>query len=191
MKVIDTLLPEVRLIEPDVFGDDRGFFLETWNRGRYADAGIQAAFRQANLSSSRRGVLRGLHFQQPNPQGKLVYVLKGRVFDVAVDIRVGSPRFGQWWGTELSAENKRQLWVSEGFAHGFCVLSESALLAYLCTAEYDAEADRSLAFGDPDIGVEWPVDEPEVSTKDARAPTLAELRTADQLPRYEPTAGGR
>lgn len=185
MKVLDTPLPEVKLIEPRVFGDDRGFFLETWNHSRYAEAGLPATFVQANLSFSRRGVLRGLHFQQPLPQGKLVYVLEGEVFDVAVDIRVGSPRFGQWWGTELSADNKRQLWVPEGFAHGFCVTSENALFAYLCTTEYVPEADRSLRFDDPAVGVDWPFDEPEVSSKDAQAPDLAALEAAGALPRYD------
>lgn len=191
MKVIDTALPEVKLIEPRVFADDRGFFLETWNLGRYAAAGLPATFSQANLSSSRRGVLRGLHFQQPQPQAKLIYVLEGEVFDVAVDIRVGSPRFGEWWGTELSADNKRQLWVPEGFAHGFCVLSERALLAYLCTAEYVREADRGLRFNDPTVGVTWPVDEPELSAKDAQAPALAALEAAGALPVYDEHARSR
>lgn len=185
MKVLDTPLPEVKLIEPQVFADDRGFFLETWNLGLYAAAGLPAIFRQANLSSSRRGVLRGLHFQQPQPQGKLVHVLEGEVFDVAVDIRVGSPRFGEWWGTELSADNRRQLWVPEGFAHGFCVLSESALLTYLCTAEYVPEADRGLRFNDPAVGVTWPVDDPTLSAKDAQAPDLAALEAAGALPVYD------
>lgn len=188
MNVLDTSLPEVKLIEPDVFGDERGFFMETWNHGRYTEAGIHATFRQANLSSSRRGVLRGLHFQQPRPQGKLVHVLTGEVFDVAVDIRVGSPTFGRWWGTELSGDNHRQLWVPEGFAHGFCVLSERAVFAYLCTTEYDAEADRTLRFDDPRIGVEWPVSGPELSQKDAAAPLLEDLRQRDLLPRYEACA---
>ncbi|MGH9381047.1 MAG: dTDP-4-dehydrorhamnose 3,5-epimerase [Thermoanaerobaculia bacterium] len=186
MKVLDTPLPEVKLVEPDTFGDDRGFFQETWNQARYTDLGIAASFRQSNLSVSRRGVLRGLHFQQPRPQGKLVYVLSGVVFDVAVDIRVGSPRFGRWWGTELSGDNHRQLWVPEGFAHGFCVLSERAVFAYLCTTEYDRQADRALRFDDAEIGVEWPARDPELSAKDAAAPLLAELRERDLLPRYEP-----
>lgn len=186
MKVIDTPLPEVKLIEPQVFGDDRGFFLETWNHGRYTEAGIAATFRQANLSFSRRGVLRGLHFQQPNPQGKLVYVLEGAVFDVAVDIRVGSPNFCQWWGTELSDENKRQLWVPEGFAHGFCVTSENALLGYFCTAGYDARVDRVLSFDDPALGIDWPIADPEASAKDSSAPSLDELRTGGALPQFLP-----
>lgn len=186
MKVIDTPLPEVRVIEPDVFRDDRGFFLETWNRGRYAEAGLPADLRQANVSWSRCGVVRGLHFQHPRPQGKLVYVLDGAVFDVAVDVRVGSPRFGRWWGTELSAESHRQIWVPEGFAHGFCVTSESALFAYLCTQEYAPATDRVLSFDDPEIGIEWPVSDPEVSDKDAGALGLQQLRELGRLPLYQP-----
>lgn len=186
MKVIDTPLPEVKVIEPDVFTDDRGFFLETWNRGRYADVGLPAEFRQTNLSSSRRGVLRGLHFQHPRPQGKLCCVLDGKVFDAVVDIRLGSPNFGHWWGTELSAEDHRQIWVPEGFAHGFCVVSDRALFAYLCTEEYAADADRALRFEDPEIGIEWPVYDPEVSDKDAGAPGLEELRELGHLPSYQP-----
>lgn len=188
MRVLDTGLPEVKLIEPQVFRDDRGFFLETWNRHRYAAAGIADSFRQANLSCSRRGVLRGLHFQQPGAQGKLVQVLEGAVFDVAVDIRVGSPDFGRWWGTELSADGGRQVWVPEGFAHGFCVLSERALFTYLCTREYDPEADRGIRFDDPAIGIEWPLSQPELSQKDAALPLLDEMADRGLLPRYESCA---
>lgn len=187
MKVQNTPLSEVKLIEPQVFGDDRGFFLETWNQSRYAEAGLPATFAQANLSSSRRGVLRGLHFQQPQPQGKLVYVLEGEVFDVAVDIRVGSPHFGEWWGTELSAENKRQLWVPEGFAHGFCVTSNRALLGYLCTTEYNAHVDRVLSFDDPVLAIDWPISNPEASAKDSNAPLLNALKADGVLPQYRPS----
>lgn len=185
MKVIDTDLPGVKLVEPDVFGDERGFFMETWNLARYREQGIGLECRQTNLSRSRRGVLRGLHFQQPKPQGKLVYVIEGEVMDVAVDIRVGSPHFGRWTAARLSGDNRRQMWVPEGFAHGFCVLSDSALFAYACTREYDPEADRSLQFDDPDVGVDWPLAEPELSDKDRRAPGLEELRDAGALPEYE------
>lgn len=186
MKVLDTDLPEVKIIEPDVFGDERGFFMETWNRKRYAGAGIEFDCRQTNLSRSRHGVLRGLHFQQPNPQGKLVYVIEGEVLDVAVDIRVGSPNFGRWTAVRLSGDNRLQMWVPEGFAHGFCVLSDSALFAYGCTREYDPDADRSLRFDDPAIGVAWPLDEPELSGKDREAPGLGTLKEAGSLPVYEP-----
>lgn len=185
MKVTDTDLPGVKVVEPAVFGDERGFFMETWNRSRYAEHGIDLDCRQTNLSLSRHGVLRGLHFQHPNPQGKLAYVIEGEVLDVAVDIRVGSPHFGRWTAARLSGDNRRQMWVPEGFAHGFCVLSDRALFAYLCTAEYDPDTDRSLRFDDPDIAVDWPLAEPEVSGKDRKAPTLAELRDQGHLPEYQ------
>jgi dTDP-4-dehydrorhamnose 3,5-epimerase len=183
LKVVETSLPGVLLIEPDVFGDDRGFFMETWNGRRYRDEANlpERGFVQDNLSLSEGGVLRGLHFQNPNPQGKLVSVLLGEVFDVAVDIRVGSPTFGQWVGFELSAENKRQLWVPEGFAHGFLVTGEVALFHYKCTNYYDRESDHSLLWNDPEIGVDWPIAEPTLSEKDLAAPRLA---GSDALPLY-------
>ena len=183
VNVRETDLPGVLVVEPDVFGDERGFFLETWNRARYEEAGLPGDFVQDNLSFSSRGVLRGLHFQNPHPQGKLVYVLQGEVFDVAVDIRVGSPTFGRWTGVSLSSENKRQLWVPEGFAHGFVVTSETALFSYKCTDLYHREAEASVLWNDPDIGIEWPVKEPTLSTKDLAAPTLKES-PADGLPKY-------
>jgi dTDP-4-dehydrorhamnose 3,5-epimerase len=183
MKVIPTGLPGVLLIEPKVFGDDRGFFMETWRADRYADAGFPGPFVQDNLSFSQKGVLRGLHFQNPNAQGKLVHALQGEVFDVAVDIRVGSPSFGKWAGYYLSAENKRQLWVPEGFAHGFCVISETALFAYKCTALYAPECEHPLRWDDPEIGIDWPVDTPSLSAKDGAAPTL-ETISRDCLPQY-------
>jgi len=186
MKVLDTKLPEVKVIEPDVFGDERGFFMETWNRSRYLEAGMDIQCRQTNLSRSRQGVLRGLHFQEPNPQGKLVYVIEGEVLDVAVDIRVGSPNFGRWVAERLSGDNRRQMWIPEGFAHGFCVLSDSALFAYGCTREYDPEADRSVRYDDPAIGIEWPVAEPELSGKDRRAHGLEAMKDAGLLPVYSP-----
>ena len=181
MKVIETALPGCLVIEPAVFGDDRGFFFETWNAERYAKAGLPDKFVQSNVSSSARGVLRGLHYQWPNPQGKLVSVLEGEVYDVAVDIRRGSPHFGKWAAVVLSAENKRQFWIPEGFAHGFAVLSERALFSYLCTAQYDKLADASIRWNDAEIGIDWPVDEPLLSDKDALAPFLKEV-SSDRLP---------
>ena len=173
MKVVETRLPGVKLIEPRVFSDDRGFFMEIFQAQRYAElAGIDRPFVQDNLSFSRYGVLRGLHFQNPNPQGKLVYVLQGEVFDVAVDIRRGSPTFGQWFGTLLSAENKRQMWIPEGFAHGFCVTTETALFTYKCTANYSAQDDGAIRWNDPAIGIEWPISDVQLSEKDLQAPTL-------------------
>lgn len=181
MKVTDGRLPGVKLIEPDVYGDQRGFFMETWNLDRYRDIGITSTMTQANASRSARGVLRGLHFQTPNPQGKLVYVMEGEVFDVAVDIRRGSPTFGQWEGVTLSAENKRQFYVPAGYAHGFCVTSEHALFCYLCTTIYDAEADAGVAWNDPDIGIDWPIASPSLSGKDQNAPTLRDF-PVERLP---------
>jgi dTDP-4-dehydrorhamnose 3,5-epimerase len=185
MQITKTDLEGALVIEPKVFVDPRGFFLETWNAERYGELGLPATMVQDNLSSSTQGVLRGLHYQYPEPQGKLVYVLSGAVFDVAVDIRVGSPTFARWTSVELSADNKRQIFVPEGFAHGFYVLSERALLAYKCTRPYRPQYDRGLAWNDPEIGVRWPTDAPLLSEKDARAPRLNEL-SADRLPRWAP-----
>ncbi len=175
MKIESTALPGVLLIEPDVFGDARGFFLETWNRRRYRDAGLDREFVQDNMSLSRKGILRGLHFQNPNPQGKLVQVLQGEVFDVAVDIRVGSPTFGRWFGALLSGENHHQLYVPEGFAHGFCVLSETALFSYKCTDFYNPGAEYSLRWDDPDLGITWPIENPILSAKDQSARYLKDF----------------
>lgn len=166
MIIEPTPLSGLLKIQPDVFGDARGFFQETWNLRRYTEAGLDRHFVQDNLSYSRRGILRGLHFQNPRPQGKLVYVLEGEVFDVAVDVRADSPTFGQWYGATLSAENHLQLFVPEGFAHGFCVTSEFALFAYKCTDFYNPSAEFSLQWNDPAIGVEWPIQDPELSAKD-------------------------
>ncbi len=163
------------LVETMVFGDDRGFFMETYNAKRYTEAGFAEPFVQDNLSFSARGVLRGLHLQNPNPQGKLIYVLQGEVFDVAVDVRVGSPQFGEWAGVTLSGKNRRQLYIPEGFAHGFCVTSDTALFAYKCTDLYHAEAELSIAWDDPQIGIDWPVENPSLSDKDAAAPRLADM----------------
>ncbi len=178
MTVTETRLPGVLLLEPRVFRDPRGFFLETWNADRYRAAGIPGPFVQDNASRSARGVLRGLHVQNPNPQGKLVSVLDGAVFDVAVDVRAGSPTFGQWTGHELSAENGHQLWIPPGFAHGFVVLSESALFTYKCTDRYAPEHEFSIAWNDPEIGIAWPVVDPELSGKDAAAGSLRGFQRA-------------
>ena len=181
MNVIQTPLPGVFLIEPKVFSDDRGFFLETWNAARFAEAGIALPFVQDNHSRSKRGVLRGLHYQQPNPQGKLVRCTRGAIFDVAVDIRAGSPNFGKWYGAELSEKNLKMLWVPPDFAHGFCALTDDADVLYKCTAPYDGKADRSILWNDPAIGIEWPVSDPLLSPKDAAAPRLED---APVLPAY-------
>ena len=181
MNVIQTPLPGVLLIEPKVFSDDRGFFLETWNAQRFAEAGITLPFVQDNHSRSQRGVLRGLHYQQPNPQGKLVRCTRGAVFDVAVDIRVGSASFGRWYGVELSETNLKMLWIPPDFAHGFCALTDDTDVLYKCTALYDGKADRSILWSDPDIGIEWPVSDPLLSPKDGAAPRL---KDAPVLPAY-------
>lgn len=181
MKVTPTRLPEVLLIEPQVFGDARGWFMESWQAERYHEHGIRADFTQANISYSEYAVLRGLHYQHPEPQGKLVYVLSGEVFDVAVDIRQDSPTFGQWAAAELSADNHRQLWIPEGFAHGFQVLSANATFAYFCTRRYHAGYDAAIAHDDPAIGVEWPLPPAGLSDKDHSAPRLNAIDSA-QLP---------
>lgn len=180
MKVLETGLPEVKLIEPAVHGDERGFFMETWNAQAFAAAGIDAGFVQDNHSRSARGVLRGLHYQIVRPQGKLVRVVAGRVFDVAVDIRRSSPSFGRWTGVELSAENKHMLWVPPGFAHGFLVLEDGTDLVYKCTDFYAPEHDRSILWSDPAIGIDWPVagiGRPLISAKDAAGSPLAGAET--------------
>ena len=184
MKVTETDLPGCVVIEPRQFGDARGWFMESWNRDRYAAHGIGPDFVQSNLSCSARGVLRGLHYQWPNPQGKLVSVLEGEAYDVAVDIRHGSPTCGQWTAAILSVENRRQLWIPPGFAHGFVALSETVLLSYLCTAAYDADADASVAWDDPAFAIDWPVARPRLSAKDAAAPRLADI-PAERIPVFE------
>lgn len=181
MKLIETDLPGCVLIEPRVFGDERGSFFESWNRQRFAEAGLDFEVRQSNVSTSVQGVLRGLHYQWPQPQGKLVWVVEGEVWDVAVDIRRGSPSFGRWTAAVLSAENHRHFWIPEGFAHGFVVLSERAVFSYLCTREYRAEYDRAIRWNDALLAIDWPEAEPLLSPKDARAPFLDELG-ADALP---------
>jgi dTDP-4-dehydrorhamnose 3,5-epimerase len=181
LKVSETSLHGVLLIEPDVFGDPRGFFMETWNAARFREAGLDLQFVQDNQSRSARGVLRGLHYQEPNAQGKLVRCSRGALFDVAVDIRVGSPDFGRWYGVELSEENRLMLWIPPGFAHGFCALTDVADLVYKCTEFYEAASDRAIAWNDPEIGIAWPVTTPTLSDKDAAAPRLQD---APALPRY-------
>ncbi|MCH6483177.1 dTDP-4-dehydrorhamnose 3,5-epimerase [Pseudoxanthomonas sp. LH2527] len=181
MKVVETKLPGCVVIEPAVFGDERGFFFETWNADRFGQLGLPAKFVQSNVSSSSHGVLRGLHYQWPNPQGKLVSVLEGEVYDVAVDIRRGSPTFGQWEAVILSADNKRQFWIPEGFAHGFAVVSERAVFSYLCTAVYDKAMDAGVRWNDPAIGVDWPISAPQLSGKDEAAPLLADI-APERLP---------
>jgi dTDP-4-dehydrorhamnose 3,5-epimerase len=181
MKVIQTSLPGAVVIEPQVFGDARGFFYESYNQAKYHAAGITAAFVQSNVSRSSKGVLRGLHYQWPNPQGKLVSVLEGEVYDVAVDIRRGSPTFGQWAGVMLSADNHRHFWIPEGFAHGFCVVSEYATFSYQCTALYDAKADAGVRWNDGALGIDWPISAPQLSDKDIKAPLLADI-PAERLP---------
>lgn len=183
MKITPLELPEVLLIEPQRFGDARGYFLETWREERYREAGINLPFVQDNLSRSARGILRGLHLQHPNDQGKLVSVMVGEVFDVAVDTRVGSPTFGKWTGVVLSSEDHRQLWIPPGFAHGFCVTSESALFAYKCTAPYSARDEVGVIWNDPAIGIQWPIGEPLLSAKDKALPRLAEIDKS-RLPQY-------
>ncbi|HAS8312845.1 TPA: dTDP-4-dehydrorhamnose 3,5-epimerase [Vibrio vulnificus] len=169
MKVIDTKIPDVKIIEPTVFGDERGFFMETWNQKRFEElvTGKPTQFVQDNHSKSKKGILRGLHYQTENTQGKLVRVVSGEVFDVAVDIRKNSPTFGQWVGEYLSAENKRQLWIPEGFAHGFYVTSDEAEFVYKCTDYYNSSAEKSIKWNDNELAIEWPlVVSPTLSIKD-------------------------
>ncbi len=175
MKVTTTNLPGVLLITPKVFGDSRGFFLETFQAARYKEAGIPESFVQDNQSRSTKGVLRGLHFQKHYPQGKLVYVTNGTVFDVAVDIRPDSPTFGQWAGVTLSADDHQQFYIPPGYAHGFCVLSDSADFQYKCTDYYHPEDEGCIRWDDPNIGIRWPIREPILSAKDANASYLKDI----------------
>ncbi|EHA1082871.1 dTDP-4-dehydrorhamnose 3,5-epimerase [Photobacterium damselae] len=178
MKVIETEIPDVKIIEPAVFGDERGFFMETWNQKKFEElvTGKPTQFVQDNHSKSKKGILRGLHYQTENTQGKLVRVVSGEVFDVAVDIRKDSPTFGKWVGVYLSAENKRQLWIPEGFAHGFYVTSDEAEFVYKCTDYYNPNAEVSILWNDTDINISWPVsDKPFLSIKDEKGKFLQEL----------------
>ena len=175
MRIVDTNLPEVKIVEPQLFGDDRGFFFESWNARGFAEAGIQFDFVQDNHSRSARGVLRGLHYQLRRPQGKLVRVVAGRAFDVAVDLRRSSPRFGRWTAVELSAGNHCMLWVPPGFGHGFLALEEGTELLYKCTDYYAPKDDRSILWSDPTIGIDWPpagIGAPILSAKDAAGVAL-------------------
>lgn len=183
MEVKVAKIPGLLVVDPVVHGDARGFFVETYSRDRYVAAGIDSEFVQDNLSSSRRGILRGLHLQHPRGQGKLCSVIEGEVFDVAVDVRIGSPTFGQWVGVTLSSDNKRQLYIPPGFAHGFCVTSERALFLYKCTDFYSAENELGVVWNDEDIGVDWPIAAPFLSDKDRAYPKLRDIHS-ERLPRY-------
>ncbi len=179
-----TLIDGVLICDMDVFEDERGFFLETFHLDKYVEGGIEGPFVQDNYSHSVRGVLRGLHYQLPRGQAKLVSCIQGTIFDVAVDIRQGSPTFGKWVGTVLSAENRRQLFIPDGFAHGFCVFSESADVVYKCTDFYYPEDDRGILWSDPEVNIDWPIRNPILSDKDQALPTLANAGQ-DVLPRYD------
>jgi dTDP-4-dehydrorhamnose 3,5-epimerase len=190
MKVIETEIPGVLILEPRVFGDARGWFMESWQSQRYADLGIPGSMVQDNQAYSGQGILRGLHCQWPHPQGKLVQVLRGEVFDVAVDIRRGSPWFGRWVGVTLSGENRLQFWVPPGFAHGYLVTGQDALFTYKCTDIYHPETEFALRWDDPDIGISWPLDgEPMLSDKDQHAAWLRDI-PADRLPHYQEVRHG-
>jgi dTDP-4-dehydrorhamnose 3,5-epimerase len=181
MKVETTALEGVIIIEPRIFKDQRGYFMETYHADRYRQTGFPRRFVQDNLSFSTRGTLRGLHFQRQHPQEKLVQAVSGEVFDVAVDVRPGSPTFGRWTGILLSEQNKRQVFIPAGFAHGFCVLSPTARFLYKCTDFYDPEDEGGIIWSDPTIGIAWPVKEPIISEKDRQFPRLSEL-SSEQLP---------
>jgi dTDP-4-dehydrorhamnose 3,5-epimerase len=184
MNVIPTRLPGVVIVVPRIFSDSRGYFLETWNHARFAEVGIRATFVQDNLSFSKRGVLRGLHLQAPNAQAKLVSVLAGEVYDIAVDVRAGSPTFGEWVGVPLSPEAHRQLFIPAGFAHGFVVTSESATVSYKCDAFYSPGSELTILWNDPALGIEWPVSEPILSAKDREGLRLRDV-PLDRLPPYD------
>lgn len=172
MEIVDAPLAGIKLIKPAVFTDTRGHFLESYQSVSYAQAGLGETFVQDNLSHSRQGVLRGLHYQYPNAQGKLVYVVHGEIFDAVVDVRRDSPTFGRWFGVVLSAHDPRQLYVAPGFAHGFCVLSETADVVYKCTAFYSPNDEHTLLWNDPTVGVQWPITQPILSPKDAQGKAL-------------------
>ena len=182
MKVIPTKLQGVMIIEPEFFGDQRGYFMEVFQAGRYAEAGINRTFVQDNLSFSVRNTLRGLHYQYPNGQAKLVQTITGEIFDVAVDIRQGSPTFGHWEGAILSAGNRRQLFIPEGFAHGFCVLSETAHFLYKCSEFYSPRDEGGVRWDDPAIAIAWPIDTPILSERDRQFPPLGQIDT-ERLPK--------
>lgn len=176
MKILSNTLNGVLLLEPDIFPDDRGYFMETYQEKRYQELGITCTFVQDNLSYSSKGTLRGLHYQSPNAQAKLVQVVMGEVFDVAVDIRKNSPTFGQWTSAILSDKNKHQYFIPEGFAHGFCVLSDTAIFQYKCSAFYSPESEKGLLWSDPELAIDWPITVPTLSKKDKKYPTLLDLQ---------------
>ena len=184
MKVFSTSLKGVMLVEPSVFEDKRGFFMETYQQKKYRESGIDTDFVQDNLSYSVRGALRGLHYQLPHAQAKLVQVVMGEIFDVAVDIRMSSPTFGRWVGVYLSDKNKQQLFIPKGFAHGFCVLSETAFFTYKCNDFYAPDSERGILWSDPDIGIEWPIENPLLSDKDSKYESLRDV-PPERLPIYE------
>ena len=184
MDVLKTEIDGVLVIVPRIFEDPRGFFMESFHRRRYEEAAVGADFCQGNISFSCRNTLRGLHYQFPNEQAKLVQVLMGEIFDVAVDVRRGSPTFGRWVAVTLSDRNRRQMFIPKGFAHGFCVLSERALFSYKCSDFYSPECDRGVLWSDSSLGIEWPVDVPLLSTKDERLPILKEI-PPEHLPEYK------
>ena len=188
VKFTEKSLPGVFTIEPTVFKDDRGFFMETYHREKYAEIGVDQTFVQDNRSRSTRRTLRGLHYQLHHPQGKLVYVTSGKILDVAADIRRGSPTFGRWTGTILSEENNRQLFIPEGFAHGFCVLSETADVVYKCSELYDPDDEHGILWSDPTIDIVWPIENPILSEKDSQSPLLAEM-PEELLPVYRGSQG--
>jgi dTDP-4-dehydrorhamnose 3,5-epimerase len=184
MNVITNSIEGLLIFQPQKFADDRGYFFETWSMERYHDAGITEPFVQDNISVSRKGTLRGLHFQNPNAQGKLVQVLQGKIFDVAVDIRVDSDTFGKWESIELSAENQKQMYIPPGFAHGFCVISETAMFSYKCTDYYTPAAENGIIWNDPEIGIQWPIDNPVLSEKDLKYSSLSDI-PHENLPSLE------
>ena len=183
MKITQTKIKDVLIIEPAVFPDNRGFFMETYNQKRYREFGIEYRFVQDNMSFSTKGTLRGLHFQYPNAQAKLVQVVRGEVFDVAVDIRLDSATYGQWMGARLSGENKRQIFVPEGFAHGYCVLSDNAIFQYKCSNFYSPQDEKGILWNDPDLNIDWPVESPILSDKDRLNPRLKDMPSSN-LPRF-------
>jgi dTDP-4-dehydrorhamnose 3,5-epimerase len=182
MRVIPTQLEDILVIEPDLFSDSRGFFLETYNADRYRSYGIDRHFVQDNMSLSVKNTLRGLHFQVSRPQAKLVQVIRGEIFDVAVDVRASSPTFGRWAGVYLSDTNRHQIFIPEGFAHGFCVLSETAIFSYKCSDFYDPADEGGVLWSDPQMAIDWPVKNPTLSNKDLNYPHLSDL-TVEQLPK--------
>ena len=184
LRIIKSAIPDVMIIEPEVFGDRRGFFIETYHQRKYAENGLDRTFVQDNHSHSSQGVIRGLHYQLNHPQGKLVFVVKGVIFDVAVDIRRGSPTFGHWVGEILSEENNRRMFIPEGFAHGFCVLSDTVDFMYKCSDFYHPEDDRGVNWSDETLSIDWPIKDPVLSDRDASLPMLHDVQE-ELLPVYK------